>query len=69
MLIRKQMAWLLALGLFIAACSSTEDEPAAQETSGGASALVGEVETIDGPVLDLAEFQNQDLVLWFWAPW
>jgi hypothetical protein len=31
--------------------------------------LRGTVETVDGGQLELDEFADADLVVWFWAPW
>ena len=31
--------------------------------------LDGRFETLGGETVDLAAFQGQDVVLWFWAPW
>lgn len=34
-----------------------------------ASGLEGEFALVDGTTIDLGDFANQDVVLWFWAPW
>lgn len=69
-------AALLAFSLGAAACggSDTETESgAATESANGpvldASTFSGEATTIDGASFDLGPLANQDLVVWFWAPW
>lgn len=80
---RRVLAFVLLFGLLATACgaadtetgtaaapedateSSTATEPAAAE----ASLLTGEYETIGGETVDLATYEGQDVVLWFWAPW
>lgn len=70
-------ALVFALALLAAACgaggaaddqtASGDDETGTAETS--ASGLSGEFATIDGGSVNLADFEGQDVVLWFWAPW
>ncbi len=56
----------VAFLLVASACSSAGTaNPPETESSG----LNGEFEALDGTTIDLAEFQGQDVVLWFWAPW
>ncbi len=43
---------------------ATGDAPAVQ-----ASLLEGSFTTTAGETIDLAQFQGQDVVLWYWAPW
>ena len=43
---------------------ATGDAPAVQ-----ASLLEGSFTTTAGETIDLANFQGQDVVLWYWAPW
>ena len=40
------------------------DAPVAQ-----ASLLTDTFTTTTGETIDLAEFEGQDVVLWYWAPW
>ncbi|MEL6985333.1 MAG: hypothetical protein AAFO29_23070, partial [Actinomycetota bacterium] len=48
----------------------TDDAAApAEETSDTGSTFQGVFPTLDGGSVDLAEFDGQDVVLWFWAPW
>lgn len=50
---------------------TTGDAPTAEDAADpGANAfLVDEFATVSGQSIDLADFQNQDVVLWLWAPW
>lgn len=71
----------LALSLGAAACGGSD--AADETTSDGASesaasangpvldasVFSGEATTVDGASFDLGPLANQDLVVWFWAPW
>jgi len=46
------------------ASAATGDAPVAEE-----SLLTGDFVTTAGQDVNLADFQGQDVVLWFWAPW
>jgi len=68
------VAIVAALAALASACGSdTEDPAAAPEVAVGpvldASILTGEATTVTGETVDLASFADQDLVVWFWAPW
>lgn len=67
------VALLAAVAAVAAACGGSEREDAAAETGSGmvldASVLTGEATTISGESVDLAALADQDLVVWFWAPW
>ncbi len=75
------LALLVLLALIASACGSTATEttaaaPADSATeevadgvSDGARLLVGEFTTVDGETVNLADYQGQDVVFWFWAPW
>jgi len=58
------MALLFAIAMV--GCTNTEPDTEALPT---ADALTGTAQTIDGQTIDLAAYQNSDLVVWFWAPW
>ena len=47
-----------------ATADAVGDAPAAP-----ASLLVDQFTTVSGETIDLANFQGQDVVLWYWAPW
>lgn len=71
---RRSVALLVGLALTLAACgsSSTVQEsgaPVAGASEAEAALLAGEFETLAGTTVDLADFQGEDVVLWFWAPW
>lgn len=54
------------------ACGAERTETAADGGTGNVldpSVLTGEATTIAGDTVDLAAFADQDLVVWFWAPW
>ena len=71
--------------LVLSACgggATTADEAAAPATAPAATAdavgdapaapaslLVDQFTTVSGETIDLANFQGQDVVLWYWAPW
>jgi hypothetical protein len=59
-------ALLLLAGLVAASCGVSPPE---LEPGQAAVALDGEFAAVDGTSIDLAEFRNTDVVLWFWAPW
>lgn len=42
---------------------------AASDAAGANAFLVDQFPTLTNQTLDLADFQNQDVVLWMWAPW
>lgn len=58
-----------------AAPSGSADDAATDPASNGdgseqgGAAFEGEFPTLDGGSIDLASFEGQDVVLWFWAPW
>ncbi|MEM7273091.1 MAG: hypothetical protein AAF547_08440 [Actinomycetota bacterium] len=63
--IRSRLAlFALALSLGLAACGGAD-----RTIESAGTDLVGEFATIDGGTVNLAELQDQDVVLWFWAPW
>lgn len=41
----------------------------AAEESAGDSVFAGEFVDLNGDSIDLASYEGQDVVLWFWAPW
>lgn len=47
-----------------AAADAAGDAPVAQ-----ASLLSGSFTTTTGETIDLGQFEGQDVVLWYWAPW
>ncbi len=74
----------VALSLGAAACGGSDADDAtaggsdgdiaeAAASAGGpvldASVFSGEAMTVDGASFDLGPLANQDLVVWFWAPW
>ncbi len=62
------VALLLLVAITAAACGSTTDS---DSSAGSESTDVfdGEFATLDGASVNLADFEGQDVVLWFWAPW
>ena len=72
-------AAVVALSLGATACGGSDaDDQAAgsadsEATADGpvldASVFSGEATTVDGARFDLGELADQDLVVWFWAPW
>ena len=69
-------AAVVALSLGAAACggSDADDQAGGSESAAGgevleASSFSGEATTVDGATFDLGPLANQDLVVWFWAPW
>lgn len=59
-------------GLLLAAgCSSGDGQPSAAEGSDvlAASTFEGEATTIEGQSFDLSTLADNNLVVWFWAPW
>lgn len=61
---------LLAVALLAAttACGGGSSEPqAAAPVDEGI--FTGEAPAIGGGTVDLGEFADQDLVVWFWSPW
>jgi len=81
--LRRALVLSLLLGLLATACGSTETETATaapdesteaeitptSEEPAETSLLTGTYNTVDGETVDLATYQGQDVVLWFWAPW
>ena len=75
----KWTAAAAAVALFAAACGTAEqtaeaapaesDAPAQDLPTIDAALFSGEVMTLEGGTFDLATLADQDLVLWFWAPW
>ena len=82
-LVRRLLPALLVVTTLIAACggsgdsspvgpSTPEDPPAGPpESSIGASGWEHDfvATTVDGTAIDAGDYEGQDLVLWFWAPW
>ncbi len=54
------------MAMVAAACGSAQST--GEEAADG-PLLSGEFTTLAGETIDLAEFQGEDVVLWFWAPW
>ncbi len=80
--LQRLAVFAVLFGLLATACGSTgtETEAAAPAEAGetaessaseaaGANPLSGEFGTVSGETVDLATYQGQDVVLWFWAPW
>ncbi len=67
------MAVVAALAALASACGGSDQDDTTAAASAGpvldASVLTGEATTISGETVDLAAFADQDLVVWFWAPW
>jgi hypothetical protein len=65
--VRRWAVLLLPLALVVACGggegSSEPAEPAA------AIDFSGEAPTVDGGRVDLGDYADRDLVVWFWAPW
>lgn len=74
----------LALGAAACGGSDADDATAASDGAEGtapesaapadgpvldASVFSGEATTVEGASFDLGPLANQDLVVWFWAPW
>ena len=58
---------LLLLALVMAACGGAAGESG--PSGPGGAAFDGSFPTLEGGSVDLADFEGQDVVLWFWAPW
>jgi len=43
--------------------------PAETEAAANANPLVGEFISSTGDTINLADFQGENVVLWFWEPW
>ncbi len=68
--VRSRLAALLVLvAIEAAACGSSTVDTTSSAGSDGGSVFEGEFATLDGGSVNLAEFEGQDVVLWFWAPW
>lgn len=52
-----------------APAAEAETNEAADAAPVADSPLSGEFTTVSGQTIDLANFQGEDVVLWFWAPW
>lgn len=62
------VALIVAVAIAAAACGSSSSQgPSA--AAGDAEPFDGEFATLGGGTVDLADFEGQDVVLWFWAPW
>ena len=61
----------VALALFAAACggAGAADSQSAAPIEPAVSPLNGTFTTLTGGQIDLESLQDQDVVLWFWAPW
>jgi len=66
---RRFVALVVGLTLVVTACGSA-DGPTATGDRLDATAFAGTADAVDGGgVVDLGEFADQDLVVWFWSPW
>jgi len=79
------IALFAVVGLFASACGpaaveaeeATAAAPAAAaatdasdvEEAPEASLLSGQYAIVGGETIDLAQYEGQDVVMWFWAPW
>ena len=75
----------LALVAVVAACGDDDDDPAlgggadesssdgsaedSAEDSGGDIDLDFVADAVDGGEIDMSDYEGQDVVFWFWAPW
>lgn len=81
---RTLAVWLVVLfGLVAVACGGATDVVAEPATAGEEAAVTetgdapaaatgnfgGDFIDLNGQSIDLASFEGQDTVLWFWAPW
>ncbi len=51
------------------ATDSTATEPAEESSNEVSELFAGDFVDLNGEAIDLASFEGQDVVLWFWAPW
>lgn len=65
---RRFAALVVGLTLVVAACGSSEG-PTATGDRLDAAAFAGTADAVDGGTVDLGQFADQDLVVWFWSPW
>ncbi len=63
------LALLLLVAMAAAACGSSATGSSSAAGSETVEVFDGEFATLDGASVNLADFQGQDVVLWFWAPW
>lgn len=61
------LALVAAMVAVTTACGTERDDSTAAVLD--ASILTGDATTVSGDTVDLAAFADQDLVVWFWAPW
>ena len=47
----------------------TTEPPAPAPVGDSNQRLAGQFDTLAGQTINLADFHNQDVVLWMWAPW
>jgi hypothetical protein len=64
----------VAVAALVSACGGSDAEVEVAASDGGGatldpSVLAGEAATVSGDVFDLGTLADQDLVVWFWAPW
>ena len=65
--LRRAVPLLVLIGL-VAGCGGGDASP--QDAAPlDADALSGQAESVAGGSVDLSAFADQDLVVWFWAPW
>lgn len=73
--LRRLSGLVLAAAFAVAACGSGESTGSENGTASGAtgsdaaSVLELSAPTVDGRTVDLADYADADLVIWFWAPW
>lgn len=73
---------MLVVTFVAAACAGDSNSdtaaPAPDTASDGGGEAIGDDDvfpyafssrTLDGGMIDAGDFEGQDLVLWFWAPW
>ena len=53
-------------GVTVGACGDDSGDPSTVALD---DPFTGTVTAVDGDDIDLAAFDDKDLVVWFWAPW
>ncbi|MFK8022345.1 MAG: TlpA family protein disulfide reductase [Ilumatobacter sp.] len=67
---------IVAFGFIAAACggasggeTSTGAQSATDDAASPSALFAGEFTDLNGQAVELASFEGQDVIMWFWAPW
>ena len=68
---RARLLSAVAVGaLLLAGCGDDGGGPSVEAASDvDPGALTGTAATVDGGTVELGDYADRDLVVWFWAPW